>query len=94
MTTNVSELADQPPLTEALTAYDEAHFTLYMQILDAVAAKASESDICVELLGIDASREPQRAHDRFESHLRRARWFLDGGARHLFNRDSTPSEAC
>lgn len=93
MTANTSELADQPPWADELTAYDEAHFTLYMQILDAVAAKAAESDICAELLDIDPELEPTRAHARFESHLRRARWFLDGGARHLFNRDSTSSGA-
>jgi len=86
-------LTDAPLWADALTAYDEAHFTLYMQILDAVAAKAAESDICIELLSIDASREPQRANERFESHLRRARWFLGDGARHLFNRESYPSEA-
>ena len=91
--TNAPLLADQPPWADALTAYDDTHFTLYMRLLDAVAAKAGEADICVELLDIDPAREPGRARTRFESHLRRARWFLDGGARHLFNRDSTPSGA-
>jgi len=92
MTANASALADQPPWADELTAYDEAHFTLYMQILDAVAARAAEPDICAELLGIDPKREPARAHSRFESHLRRARWFLGDGSRHLVGRESYPSE--
>lgn len=92
MTANTSELADQPPWADELTAYDEAHFTLYMRLLDAVAAKAAESDICAELLGIDPKREPARALDRFESHLRRARWFLGDGSRYLVGRESYPSE--
>lgn len=86
------QLADQPPWTDDLTAYDEAHFTLYMRLLDAIAAGAAEPEICLELLKIDASQEPERAHRRFESHVRRARWFLADGARHLFDRDSYPSE--
>jgi hypothetical protein len=86
------ELADAPPWADELTAYDEAHFTLYMRLLDAVAAKAAERDICIELLEIDPKREPGRAHGRFESHLRRARWFLGDGSRHVVGRDSYPSE--
>lgn len=92
MTANTSELADQPPWADELTAYDETHFTLYMRLLDAVAAKAAEPEICVELLDIDPEREPARAQKRFESHLRRAHWFLGDGSRHLVGRDSYPSE--
>lgn len=87
------QLADEPPWTDDLTAYDEAHFTLYMRLLDAIAAGATEAEICSELLAIDASQEPARAHLRFESHERRARWFLTDGSRHLFDRDSYPSES-
>jgi hypothetical protein len=92
MTVNSQELTDEPPWADELTAYDEANFTLYMRLLDAVAAKATEREICTELLNIDAIREPARAHRRFESHVRRARWFLADGARHLFGRDASPSE--
>lgn len=84
--------ADEPPWADDLTAYDEAHFTLYMRLLDAVAAGATEAEICAELLAIDAEREPTRAHRCFESHVRRARWFLADGSRHLFDRESYPSE--
>ena len=92
MLTASAPLADEPPWADELTAYDEANFTLYMRLLDAVAAKATEREICTELLDIDTMREPVRAHRRFESHVRRARWFLADGARHLFDRDHYPSE--
>jgi hypothetical protein len=93
MLTANAPLVDEPPWMDALTAYDEANFTLYMRLLDAVAAKATEREICTELLDIDAMQEPARAHRRFESHVRRARWFLADGARHLFGRDGYPSES-
>ena len=92
MTADVRELADEPPWADELTAYDETHFTLYLRLLDAVAANATEPEICAEILRIDAAREPAQAHRRFESHVRRARWFLADGARHLFDRDGYPSE--
>jgi hypothetical protein len=64
-----------------------------MRLLDAIAARVTEPEICLELLGIDARQEAERAHRRFESHVRRARWFMGDGSRHLFDRDSYPSES-
>jgi hypothetical protein len=93
MPTTRIPLVDEAPLVDDLTAYDEAHFTLYMRLLDAIAAGATEPEICIELLGIDATREPERAHKRFESHVRRASWFLADGSRHLFDRDTYPSKS-
>lgn len=87
-------LADEPPWADELTLYDETHFTLYLRLLEAVAASASETDICREILNIDARIEPGRAHQQYEAHLRRARWFATSeGFRHLINRDSYPSES-
>ncbi len=86
-------LTDEPPWADELTLYDEVHFTLYMRLLDAVAAEASEAEICEELLEIDAKQEPARAHKRLESHLKRANWFKKDGLRHLVDRDSYPSES-
>jgi hypothetical protein len=81
------ELADQAPSEDALTAYDEAHFRLYMNLLNAEASNVPLAAICKEFLGIDAGAEPERARKRFESHLSRARWFSTGdGFRHLINR--------
>lgn len=82
------ELADQPPSEDALTAYDEAHFRLYMALLNAEASNVPSEAICRAFLGIDAAAEPDRARTRLESHLRRARWFAAGeGFRHLLGRD-------
>jgi hypothetical protein len=82
------ELADQAPSEDALTAYDEAHFRLYMNLLNAQASDVPLTAICKEFLDIDANKEPERARKRLESHLRRARWFSTGdGFRHLINRD-------
>jgi hypothetical protein len=82
------ELADQAPSEDALTAYDEAHFRVYMNLLNAQASGVSLAAICEEFLGVDASREPERARRRFESHLSRAKWFSTGdGFRHLIDRD-------
>ena len=82
------ELTDQAPSEDALTAYDEAHFRLYMNLLNAQASDVPLAAICKEFLGIDAEKEPERARKRLESHLSRARWFSTGGGfRHLIDRD-------
>ena len=87
------ELADQAPSEDALTAYDEAHFRLYMNLLNAQASDVPLAAICKEFLGIDAEREPERARKRLESHLSRARWFSTGdGFRHLIDRDVSSKE--
>jgi len=66
---------------------------LYLRLLDAVAAKATEAEICLALLGIDPELEPQRAEVCLRSHLERARWLLRGpGFRHLIGRRETPLE--
>jgi len=82
------ELADQAPSEDALTAYDEAHFRLYMNLLNAQASNVPFAAICKEFLSVDADAEPERARRRLESHLSRARWFSTGdGFRHLIDRD-------
>ena len=92
--TNTIALADKAPSEDTLTAYDEAHFRLYMDLLNAEASKVPRDRICREFLDIDSAREPGRAQRRLESHLSRARWFATGdGFRHLVNRgqnDDTP----
>ena len=88
MREQTTQLVDQAPSEDALTAYDEAHFRLYMDLLNAEASNVPWDRICREFLGIDAAREPSRARKRLESHLSRARWFAAGdGFRHLVNRD-------
>ena len=71
-------VADLAPWSEGINAYDDAQFTLYLRLLDAISAKATEAEICVVLLGIDPQKEPARAQACFRSHLDRARWLLRG----------------
>lgn len=84
---NKLAIADEAPWSDAINAYDEAQFRLYLRLLDAVEAKASNSEICKILFGIDAEREPTRAQKCLESHLRRARWMTEHGYRELLHRD-------
>jgi len=78
-----TKVADEVPWEDALTAYDRAQFTLYMCLLNALNERAPDEEICEQLLGIDAGREPERARKCLESHLRRARWFKGEGLRFM-----------
>lgn len=71
------------PSVDAITPYDEAHFEIYVRILDATTAGASLGDIAATILGIDPRIEPERAIKAARSHLRRARWMTTRGYRHL-----------
>lgn len=81
------DIADEVPWENALTPYDEAQFALYMSLLTAISELATEEEICRELFGIDARREPERARKCFMSHVRRARWLTGDGLHLLFDRD-------
>lgn len=84
-------IADVAPWSEGLNAYDDAQFTLYLRLLDAAAAKATDAEMCVVLLGIDPQLEPVRAKRCLRSHLDRARWLLRGkGFRYLVGRETSP----
>ena len=83
MKTTQIPIADDIIWSDDMTAYDEAHFTLYVRLLDAVNAGAKDGDMCKILLEIDAGYEPERAQQRLQSHLKRARWYTEEGFRHL-----------
>lgn len=76
-------IATDVPSADAITPYDEAHFAMYVRILDASEAGASLSEIAASILGIDPRSEPERAINAARSHLRRARWMTRQGYRHL-----------
>ena len=76
-------IADDVPWSDTITAYDEAHFVVYLRLLDAVADGANDDEMARIVLGIDPQREPERARRALESHLRRARWMTEKGYRHL-----------
>jgi hypothetical protein len=74
--------ADAPPWSNDLTSYDREHFPLYMRLLSAVQEFTPDGEICANLFGIDAVREPERAQKCLSSHLTRALWLTNEG-RHL-----------
>ncbi|MBX3494465.1 MAG: DUF2285 domain-containing protein [Parvibaculum sp.] len=79
------EIADDVPWSETITDYDERHLIVYLRLLDAVAAGASDEAMSRNVLGIDPTREAERARNALASHLRRARWMSEKGYRHLLN---------
>ena len=74
---------DEAPQAEAVTDYDRAHATDYLRLLDAETAGATMAEICQIVFGLDAAREPERAHAMYTSHLARAHWLRDHGYRNL-----------
>lgn len=77
------QIADEVPWSDRVTAYDEAHFVVYLRLLDASAAGASEAEMSRIVLGIDPVKQPQRARRALASHLKRARWMTETGYRDL-----------
>ena len=80
------ENLDEVPWSEAVTAYDEAHFVIYARLLDAHDDGASWEEMARLVLGIDPIKDPGRAQRSVSSHLRRARWMTEKGYRHLLGR--------
>ena len=83
MTKEAQHVATDVPSVDAITPYDEAHFDMYVRILDADAAGAGLGEIAVTILGIDPRVEPERAITAARSHLGRAQWMTTHGYRHL-----------
>ena len=79
----VSPLAEAAPTADALTAYDEAHFAVYLSLLHANANGVSDTEMCRDILGIDAAAEPERAKTMLQSHLDRARWLSSDGRQRI-----------
>ncbi|MBX3494123.1 MAG: DUF2285 domain-containing protein [Parvibaculum sp.] len=77
------EIADDVPWSETVTDYDERHLIVYLRLLDAVAAGASDEAMSKIVLGIDPSHEVERSRTALASHLRRARWMTERGYRRL-----------
>ncbi|MGX9182132.1 DNA -binding domain-containing protein [Mesorhizobium sp. BHbdii] len=81
----ISELSDQVPWSDSLTAYDNQHFTIYLRLLDACADDASEEEMAQAILGIDPAKEPARARKSVRSHLDRVHWLVTTGYKELFS---------
>lgn len=79
---SISAVVGEVPWDERVTAYDEAHFVLYVWLLDAALAQQSEDDMCRALFKTDPC---DRTRMIVRSHLKRAKWMTEHGYRQLLN---------
>jgi Uncharacterized conserved protein (DUF2285) len=77
------DVADTAPMDQVLTPYDQEHLVTYLRLLDADADGADWREVARIVLHLDPERQPDRARQAFESHLRRAKWMTEHGYRQL-----------
>ena len=65
------DCADEAPDADTLTPYDMEHLATYIRLLDAEADGADWTEVARNVLHIDPSREPIRAHRAWDTHLLR-----------------------
>ncbi|MES2255540.1 MAG: DUF2285 domain-containing protein [Pseudomonadota bacterium] len=82
-------IADEAPWSDQVTAYDETHLVIYIQLLDALQAKATPAEITRIILGVDPQKDPGRAKKILDSHVNRARWMAQHGYKELLRGDWT-----
>ncbi|RWB95574.1 MAG: hypothetical protein EOQ56_27895 [Mesorhizobium sp.] len=79
-----TNIADEVPWSDSITAYDREHFTIYCKILDYCADNASIEEMAERILGIDPVEEPVRARNAVRSYIDRANWMVTTGSKYLF----------
>ncbi|MEQ1524571.1 MAG: DUF2285 domain-containing protein [Aestuariivirga sp.] len=77
------EIAVEPPESGSITAYDRAHFATYLSLLYAAGEGENDLEMARNILMIDPEKEPHRARQALESHLKRARWLAESGYQSL-----------
>lgn len=82
-----SSLAVRVPWSPRLTAYDEAHFVVYLQLLDAKAKDASDEAMLQIIRDADPAMSADDARCALASHLARATWMSEEGYRDLLRKD-------
>ncbi|WP_088343826.1 MULTISPECIES: DUF2285 domain-containing protein [Rhodomicrobium] len=75
--------SDEPPMINAITSFDEAHFAAYLRLLDAKAAGVHWRVAAHLILGIDPEKQPGRSKRIWRAHLSRAEWMTRQGYRYL-----------
>lgn len=75
--------AELAPKSATITVYDEAHFALYLALLDAKSKAASETTMLKIVLEFAPSTNPDLARRALRSHLKRAIWMSGEGYRGL-----------
>lgn len=76
-------LGENPPDSDRLTEYDQAHLVAYIRILDAAAAGQDWRATARLVLSLDTEVDPAAAKRIYDAHLARARWMTRIGYRHL-----------
>lgn len=76
-------LLDEPPADAGVTAYDLAHASRYLRLLDAAAEEADWREAATLVLGLDCATAPDHAQHVHAAHLERARWMTREGYKHL-----------
>ena len=79
----IPSIADHAPSLEHLTDYDKCHFSTYLSLLYAAGEGESDDEMARNILMIDPEKEPHRAYQALESHLKRARWLAERGYQSL-----------
>lgn len=75
--------ADQAPVANVLTPYDQEHLVTYLRLLEAHAEGTDWAEIVRLILHIDPESDPARARRALDSHLARARWMTRHGYQYL-----------
>ena len=79
-------LAEKAPRSPTITAYDEAHFAIYLRLLDAKSKAASEDAMLDIILDAAPGMNRDKALRALVSHLKRAVWMSDEGYRSLLSK--------
>lgn len=74
-----SSTADEAPSPNHITDYDRRHLATYLSLLYAAGEGESDHVMARNILMIDPEKEPHRAQQALESHLKRARWLAESG---------------
>jgi hypothetical protein len=77
------EIADDVPWSDVITPYDEAHFIVYVRLLDAEADGADWQEVAKIVLHRDPATDAKHAHKCWVAHLNRAKWMTTSGHREL-----------
>ncbi|QYM74493.1 DUF2285 domain-containing protein [Pseudochrobactrum sp. Wa41.01b-1] len=76
-------VADEAPMGEDITAYDEQHFVTYLRLLDASSENADWKEVARIVLHRDPVADAERTRQCWESHLARAQWLSSTGYRRI-----------
>lgn len=76
-------IADIAPTNTHIVDYDRAQGIVYLRLLDAEKEGATWEEAAKIILGIDPTREPERAKRAYDTHLARAKWMTKSGYKDL-----------